>query len=383
MQKISVALVTVLFVLTQVPVFGQGESQLTIKEYIERALPPQEGRKVVYNEQAKLLTITDTKGNHRLIKQLIQQFEVGQKQVIIETRFVEIDITDLRELGIEWDFFKKGSGPFKAGETDRDSYKFFDRVEIGSDAGTTPLKVNPEYQGIHWNDSTDVTFPKTGDLAGQFLIYKLYEWGDFITANLRALEQQGKANLLSAPKVTTVSGQMANIQVARTYPYVSDFTLENIGTAEFPIWTYKLTISEKSVGISLEVTPYVSENSKTITLDLHPEVSVLVDQIPISNLQTTGQTAGVGVVIIPDELGWPVVDIRTTQTSIAIDSGETIVLGGMMKDDERVTKRKVPLLGDIPFLGKAFQYDYRNQRKINLLIFITASIIDADGEAIR
>lgn len=343
------------------------EKRLTVKDYLEKALPFQDGRKIAYNETAKLLTVTDTKTNHRLIKQLIEQFEMGQKQVMIETRFVEIDETNLAELGIEWDFYQSGS------ETSATKNKaWFHKPTI---IGTG------EYKGVRWNDSATAAFPKAGDLAGQFYISKITSAGDFIAANLRALEQKGKANLLSAPKVTTLSGQMANIQVTRVYPYVSDFTLENIGTAEFPIWNYKLTIAEKPVGISLEVTPYVGEGTNTITLDIHPEVSVLKNQVRISNLTVNGATAGTP--IISDDLGWPVIDVRTTQTSIVVDSGETVILGGMIRDDEQITKRKVPVLGDIPLLGKAFQYDYKNQRKINLLIFITAAIITADGEMIR
>jgi general secretion pathway protein D len=222
------------------------------------------------------------------------------------------------------------------------------------------------------------------------MLFKILEGGDYFVANLRALAEQGKANLLSSPKITTIAGQMANIQVVRTQPYVSDFTLENIGTAEDPIWSYKLTLAEKPIGIFLEATPYVTEGSNTITLDLHPEVSILKDQVSISTLTTSGETGQLGnvtatdaVPLIPDSLGWPVVDVRTAQTSVVVDSGQTIVLGGMIKDEETITKMKVPVLGDIPVLGKAFQYDYKNQRKKNLLIFITASIINARGEAVR
>lgn len=388
-NRVAIALM-IAFLIGQGSAFPQEETKLTIKDYIERALPPQEGRKVVYNEQAKLLTITDTKSNHRIIKQLIEQFEVGPRQVMIEARFVEVDITDLSELGIEWFARVPGGGTGTKAFSDWSVNPELD----GSTTGT----------GIQWDDSVDVTFPKVGFYGADIWISKTTQSFKNIQERLKALEEKGKVNLLSAPKVTTVSGQMANIQVVRVYPYISDVTLENIGTAEDPIWNYKLTVSEKPVGITLEVTPYVGEGSNTMTLDIHPEVSVLVNQVIISGLRaigTTGQDIEEGTIsvsggwvgesggleagelLVDSELGWPVVDKRTTQTSITIDSGETIVLGGMIKDEETVTKRKVPLLGDIPLLGKAFQYDYKNIRKKNLLIFITASIITAEGEVIR
>ena len=372
-RKFIVAAITVCLVIPQVALFAADSgSKLNIKDYLEQSLPTQEGRKITYNEGSKLLTITDTKENQAVIKSLIEQFEVGPRQVMIETRFVEVAVTDLDEFGIEWDFY---SPPNTSGKNSG--------YTIGAPVGTP-------YQGVKWADDLLSTFPVTAPFANQIAIFKVLGNSEAYIANLRFLEQQGKVNLLSSPKVTTISGQMANIQVIRTYPYVSDFTLENVGTAEFPIWSYKLTLAEKPIGIFLEATPYVTEGSNTITLDLHPEVSVLRSQVAISNLNTSGQTGNEGnvtsttaVKLIPAALGWPVVDVRTTQTSVSVDSGATIVLGGLIKDSETITKRKIPVLGDIPLLGQAFRYDYKNQTKTNLLIFITASIIDAKGEAIR
>lgn len=375
-KKLIAAAITVcLAIPSLIAIAFAAEDSLSVKGYLEQSLPAQEGRKITYNEGSKLLTVTDTKGNQELIRSLIKQFEIGPKQVMIETRFVEVSVTDLEELGIEWDFYSKGN------RSSNNTLK--EGLQIG-----TATRQN--YQGVNWANDLVTAFPQVGNFAGQVLLTKTLDASERLMANLRFLEQQGKANLLSSPKITTISGQMANIQVVRTIPYVSDFTLENIGTAEFPIWTYKLTLAEKPIGIFLEATPYVTEGSNTITLDLHPEVSVLKAQVAISNLSVSGETGDLGnvttnstVALIPAALGWPVVDVRTSQTSVSVDSGETIVLGGLIKDDEKVTKRKVPFLGDIPFLGKAFQYDYKNQTKTNLLIFITASIIDAKGAVIR
>ncbi|MFA5338969.1 MAG: hypothetical protein WC317_02330 [Candidatus Omnitrophota bacterium] len=371
-KKFIAGAVIICLAIPQIALFAADDGSLNIKDYLEQSLPAQDGRKITYNDGTRLLTVTDTKDNQELIRSLIKGYEVGPKQVMIETRFVEVAVTDLDELGIEWDFFHPGNA------NDKNS-----GFTIGAPVGTP-------YQGLRWNNDLTSTFPVVGNFAGQVMMFKVLANGEAYIANLRFLEQQGKANLLSAPKVTAISGQMANIQVVRTYPYVSDFTLENIGTAEFPIWSYKLSLAEKPVGIFLEATPYVTEGSNTITLDLHPEVSVLRSQVAISNLSTSGETGQLGnvtsatnVKLIPADLGWPVVDVRTTQTSVSVDSGATIVLGGLIKDSETITHRKIPVLGDIPLLGQAFRYDYKSQTKTNLLIFITASIIDAKGEVIR
>ncbi|MCK4816446.1 hypothetical protein KA005_11820, partial [bacterium] len=278
--------------------WGQGEFEytLSIEEYLDNALPPQEGRMINYNEVTGILTVTDTPSNQRLIRRLASQFDVGPKQIMIEAKFVEIEFKDLDELGIEWYWRKHGD--IDIGETSASRY-------LG--VGTTP-----SYQGVQWDDSTASTFPKTS--FGMGLVMAQDESGKFLTAYLRALASEGKANLLSSPKVTTLSGQMANIQVTQTIPYVSDVVFENTGTAEHPIWQFDYTIEERNTGIALEVTPYVSGNNDIITLEIHPEISNLVTRRPIfvgdADNPLTSEAD------VPALLGWPVIDMRTAQTSV-------------------------------------------------------------------
>lgn len=343
---------------------GGFEYSLSIEEYLDNALPPQEGRMINYNDVTGILTVTDTPTNHRLIRRLVEQFDVGPKQVMIEAKFVEIEFTDLDELGIEW-YFKNSEGDITINEDD-DALTFSGRN-----------LANPDYQGVQWDTSTSDAFPQSDFGIG--VLMSQFTSGNFITAYLKALASEGRANLLSSPKVTTLSGQAANIQVTQTIPYVSDVDFENAGTAEHPIWEFQYTIEERITGITLEVTPYVSGNSDIITIDIHPEVSNLVSREPIfvgdtSNPFTSGAT-------VPNLLGWPVVDTRTAQTSVMIGSGETVIMGGFVKDDETLTKKKVPFLGDIPLIGNLFRYEYKTRTKKNLVIFLTATLITAEGSA--
>ena len=82
--------------------------------------------------------------------------------------------------------------------------------------------------------------------------------------------------------------------------------------------------------------------------------------------------------LFPTDMGWPVIDTRTAQTTVYVKSGETIILGGLIADDIKLYKRKVPLLGDIPFLGKLFRYKYEIREKKNLLIFVTATVLNKE-----
>ncbi len=332
------------------------EYSISIEDYLNSALPAQDGRSINYNGATGILTITDTPSNQRLIQKLIEQFDIGPRQVMIEAKFVEIEFDDLDELGVEWFLKERGD------------------VNINSDANTA-------YQHIKWDDSTTDTFPQT-DRGLDIAIFTDWAKKNFIEAYLHALASESRANLLSAPKVTTLSGQQANIQVTQTIPYVSDVAFENSGTAEHPIWKFDYTIEEKITGITLEVTPYVTGNSDVITLDIHPEVSNLKARRPIfvgaATVEDNPLTYGMSV---PTLLGWPVIDTRTAQTSVIVNSGATVVMGGFIQDNDSTTFKKVPVLGDIPLIGYLFQYKNVDRKKKNLVIFLTATLITAEGES--
>ncbi|KPK41302.1 MAG: hypothetical protein AMJ78_05835 [Omnitrophica WOR_2 bacterium SM23_29] len=321
--------------------------EYTIKEYLEDALPPNENRRVVLDDITGMLTITDTPSNQEIARELIKLWDVGPQQVRIQARFVEVAITDIEELGVEWWYNRIAHTSTKASDID---------VSAGHNfLGDTGL----------FGDATN-----TAGLGLKFGKISAYT-GTYLLAYVKALEEEGKANLLSSPTVTTLSGQMANIQLANILPYASDVERTNVGTAATPIFVEKYKVSERTTGITLEVTPKVAGESKIITMDIHPEVSVLIKQIAVSS-----------AVDFPERLGYPVVDTRTTQTSVVIRSGETVVIGGLIREDESVTNRKVPILGNLPLIGNLFRSKLVDRTKKNLVIFLTATIVDSTGEPV-
>ena len=343
-------------------VFSQEDEDVTkytIKEYLEANLPPREGRKIVLDEITGLLTITDTPKNQKLAFKLIREWDVGPKQIMIEAKFIEITFTDLDEMGVDWQAIAE------------EEHQIFDfgTGMMGSGSATSAA-----------------TFKTAAEAAGMGLfLRKASVEGTRLLVYLKALEQSGKVNLLYAPRITTLSGQMANIQVMRSFPYATSaertevkigiITDETEGTTQDvteSIETY--TIEEEIVGISLEVTPTVIAGSDIITLDIHPEVTKLSEQIAITS----------STVLFPSDLGWPIIDTRSIQTSVMVRSGETIILGGLIQDkDTDTVERKIPFLGDIPLIGPLFRYKYEKREKKNLVIFLTASLIDIRGEKIR
>ncbi len=343
-------------------------TKYTIRQYLEVNLPPQEGRKIILDEITGLLTITDTPANQELALRLIREWDVGPKQIQIEAKFVEITFTDLDEMGVDWDLFHHDEpliySPHSA---------LFDATQTGS------------MVGLMGTASTAAEFAQAASTAGLgFLISKAAYHGAEMMAYLKLLSQKGKANLIHAPKVTTLSGQMANIQVVRSFPYATsvDTTQVEIGstttggvteTDYADVETYK--VEEETVGVTLEVTPTVMEGSDIITLDIHPEVTKLSQQVALSANPTTD---------FPDDLGWPIIDTRTAQTSVMIRSGEAILIGGLIQDaDDGTVERKIPVLGDLPLIGPIFKYEYQNREKKNLIIILTATLIDTQGEEVR
>jgi general secretion pathway protein D len=365
----------------------EGES---VKDFLEQVLPPQPGRKIVLNSASGMLTVTDTPSNHKLIRQLLKQWDIGPRQISIEAKFIEISEGALNELGIEW-YGTRSDTQYQVGvERRRKKHDFYigQGPQLGTAVGVDPAA---EYRPPSYDQSTSgaseafdyrydswPTPPWSGtewgapaDPAGLGLwVGKSYLSGTELYAYLKALESEDKASLLSAPRVTTLSGQMANIELAITQPYASEVNLTDTGASTFGQYqTYE--IEEKKTGIFLEVTPSVAEGGSIITLDLHPEVSEIVRKVSLSDSEQ-----------FPEYLGWPIIDTRTTQTTVAVRSGQTIVIGGLMQDEEVITERQVPLLGDIPLLGNLFKYKYESREKNNLVIFLRATLVSADGKEV-
>ncbi len=386
MKKIIVIFFILSLMLISIKVVSAQDAD-TIKDFLEQVLPPQPGRKIVLNSATGMLTVTDTPSNHKLVRELLGKWDIGPRQISIEAKFVEISEGVLNELGIEWYGTRSDTQHQVGVERRKKKHNFY--VGQGPTSGTGNAQLRPPVYDQSTSgasaatdyryDSSWPTPPWSGtewgapaDPAGLGLwVGKSYLSGTELYAYLRALESDNKVALLSAPRVTTLSGQMANIELATTQPYASEVNLTDTGASSFGHYqTYE--IEEKKTGIFLEVTPSVAEGGNIVTLDIHPEVSEVVRKVPLSDSTQ-----------FPSYLGWPIVDMRTTQTTVAVRSGQTIVIGGLMQDSEVMIERKVPILGSIPILGNLFKYKYEEKEKTNLVIFLKATIISADGKEVK
>ena len=312
-----------------IPALGQVAEERTIVEVLRIMFPE---AVIEVEPLTNALIVKAPPALQERIEEMIGRLDVYHPQITIETKFVEVAVADVGELGIETDILDI----------------------IQDEARRMDLDLDTTWAGV------EIGFPATA--AAWELWYTRLSPTAFQSV-LRALEEQGKINVLSAPTVTTLNRQSAILEITETIPYITDVEVEEGQVS----WT----IEEIESGIFLEVTPRVPEGSTLITLDLRPRVVDLVEQHDVF--------LGIGV---PAGLGWPTLEERIITTTMVIDSGETVVLGGLIREDSLKVERRVPLLGDIPLLGHAFRHRYSRSEKRNLLIFVTAYLLSPEGEKI-
>lgn len=179
---------------------------------------------------------------------------------------------------------------------------------------------------------------------------------------LRALETSVCSNLMANPTIVTLNNEKAEFHVGKNQPIIE---------ANFDEITGNFTVGKVNylpVGVRVDVTPRVNEGAEQITLNIHPKVSRINDFVEFSG---TGNSTV--------KIQYPIEIIRETTTNVSIKDGYTIALGGLMQDDDLLRIKKVPLIGDIPFLGRVFQEHKPTKEKINLIMFITSKVLNPDG----
>lgn len=300
------------------------------------------------------LIITAPTDKMAALEAVVARLDIRRAQVLVEAIIVEMEVRDGQDLGLQW-LFANDNG-------------FFGSSISADDARARNIAgaILPEDGG----DGTDggVT---TGDFNVGALAGALAQspgvslgWGVIddnlsMTVILNALKEKSNANILSTPSLLTLDNQEAYITVGQNVPFVTgSFTSTGTGDgAQNPFQT----IERENVGITLKVTPHINEGD-SVVLDISQEVSSL------SNTSVVLQASD----LITNE--------RVLQTKVLAADGRVVVLGGLIKDDVQDASQKVPLLGDIPLLGRLFRNDAVQVIKTNLLIFIRPTIIRDDEQ---
>jgi len=295
------------------------------------------------DERTNTIFFRETRSNIDNIRKMLLQIDKPTKQVMIEARLVEVSADPVQAYGINW------AGTVGSASNPK-------TVTYGQAIpGASPQPgQNPPSSGFGLGSGpTNNNF--FGNLShlvpGQFAILTAPQF----SAALTALNEDSDAEFLANPRIVTADNQQAKIEVLRNQPVPQLNFNEQTATAVFG------GFQDKTFGNTLVVRPSVNKDNY-ITLSVKPEISNKVSDFHFQFQQA--------------DVTSPIIDKRSLDSNVLIKSGDTLALGGLISDQISKSRTKVPLLGDIPVLGYAFQSHDNERHKRNLLIFVTPTIID-------
>jgi general secretion pathway protein D len=344
------------------------------------------GSSIQYQPTIGRLVVANTARNLALIERILPEINAVPKQVEIEARFVEVNQTDLEELGFEWllndnweVLTKKGGDPAIMGGSER--------IQIGRNDLANGFTKGLRYFGQ--NADGELSAVPGGTLGSMMRVQSVLTNPE-ITMILHALEMNGHADVLSAPKVTTRSGTEATIRVVTEYIYPTEFDIRSgsdlVGTgsgdSDTPVEAKVVALPQnfetREVGVILSVIPEVSPEGNMINLNMRPEVvsDPVWKEYGVTLPDSSGNEYNVS-------MPQPFFQRRAVETQISIYDGATVVMGGLITEKIVTINDKIPFLGDLPLIGFLFRNKASNSEKRNLLIFVTARLVDPAGKAIR
>ena len=350
---------------------------------------------VFFNDRKGQLFVRATLQDLDVIEAAIQTLNVTPPQVNIRARFAEISQNDSRALGFDWYMgnTKLGGGVYGQAGT-APSFNGSDPGNgITGSGGTTPSTIFPN--PIISQAATDTLL--TGGLRNAAptlaTITGILTEPQFRVA-INALEQRDGVDLLSAPEVTTLSGRQAQIQVVDNRTIVTGLDANQTSSSS----GYSTTGTAGGGGVgsiiqpdtqtmpfgpTLDVIPYVSADEYSVQMNIIPTITEFVGY-DSSGFQVQAQSVGSGAGgQLIQEVPLPRVRTRQVTTCCVVWDGQTVVLGGLISEDVQKIKDKVPVLGDLPLLGRAFRSESSIASKKNLLIFVTPTIIDPAGNRLH
>ena len=307
---------------------------------------------------SKTLVVIDIPPYVEKIRKILDTMDSMPKQVFIETRIVEVRRQKLKDLGFDFSTGTVGTfqlNPYKHGH------------EVGATSygnNNIPAPFAPVSDGIKGSaDPTTKLFN-----TGLNLVFKKLNGFQFEVI-MHALEEDVNTNVLSAPKIRTLDNQQAGILIGQQYPILTSSSSTAGGTSATA--TASLDYYQP-IGIQLNVLPQVSADGY-INMIVHPTVSTITGYVNAGIISTPviGGT--------PVAIQYPILQTREAETQIILKSGDTIVMGGLLEDVKSKGREGIPFLKDIPLFGNAFSRDTNDVQKIDLLIFITAYVLDQDS----
>ncbi len=268
------------------------------------------------------------------LRAALDKLDVRRAQVYVEALIAEITVDKAAEFGIQWQDLTG------AGATNSSA-----RVFAGTNFGTTGQNI----LGIAQNPGTVGRGLAIGVIQGLVTIPGVGQILN-LTTLIRALEANNNANILSTPTLLTLDNEEARIVIGQNVPFITgQYALSGAATTPTPFQT----IERRDVGLTLRIKPQISEGG-TVRLQIFQEVSSIEDRTNVAGVITNK---------------------RAVESTILADDGQIVVIGGLIQDTVRDGIEKVPVLGDIPFLGALFSYKTRSINKTNLMVFLRPTLV--------
>ena len=336
----------------------------TLRDIVTEVIPPVRESSVLLDEKSGALIVTHVPYYLQQIEQLLAQLDVTPVQVLIEARFMEVTVTDTKEWSLD-------------GQLTGNAALTKERERVGK---TKSPGLQLSSVGTTFKRGTKINF---ADFANQTsgtglnLTLQGILTGTQYSEVLHALMQNKKTKTLSAPRVTTLNNETATIKIVTEFVYATKYEPTVVrqdlngdgrfdavvnGVRETRFVNVPQGFVTKDLGILLHVTPSVGKDLRTITLGLKPEVS---------EKKTDDSFGG--------EVKLPRFTTRNLETTVVIEDGQTIMLGGLMKDTTAKTITKLPFFGSLPVIGKLFRKEDDSVERSNLLIFVTAQLVNPSG----
>ncbi len=301
------------------------------------------GSKYFIDYERNIIVATGTRSQLQTLQNIIREFDRPVQQVLIEARFITISESAYQRLGLNW-------------ETGRP---------------TTVPRSATDFTGLNVDVGYGLQKTFTNVLSDSSL-----------TATLNAIEQSGESQTLSAPRLTVVNNRPATIRDGQTQYFYEEYStsqtiLENRSTSSL---VPKGKPTKLTAGVSLDVLASIGGDGRGILLALRPAVSQNVELVTfatISDLDANGRVASTFDIKLPRSRD------QEISTRVVVQSGETVVMGGVIQNEQTTFTESVPILGKLPLIGAAFRTKTEISRPRYLLIFVTATLLSESGEFIR
>ena len=281
--------------------------------------------RITYDPETRSIIVVADEDTAAHITNVVRQLDRPTPQVLINCVFMEVTYTKGTDIGVD--------GTYKHTISSKN-------IDAFNGTGTAATAF---------------------DLATSGGLYTLV--GKDLTINLAALASAGKTEILSRPSILARNNQQATITIGQSVPLISGVTYDSFGNQ-------RNAISYQSVGIILQVTPFITSDGM-VEMIVAPEVS------SVSSSTVSFASGGTNNAGSPSA---PIIDTRKADTVVVVPDGQTVVIGGLMQTQKVKSEKKVPILGDIPLLGLAFKHKTTEDAKKELLIFLTPHIVNRPTE---